>query len=471
MRAAGGDPAGQAGGEVGHGAPHHAGHGQVGHVHDGLDALDVLADQAQAAAHVDEADDDGLARVPLKDQTGGRLAVADAQRMHLDAGLFRRHRGADLQHVRAQAVLLALDQMVGVVLHEGGAAGLALAHGLEDGGHGGHLPVALAAVAVAQRHQVLAGQTRQLLHAVEVLEGVGEGLAALGVQHLLHGDLLARLIAHGFEVVGRKVVGGAVEVHQLGDLHVGDGVHGLHQRAHGPGVDLPAQLGLHLDLVALGHSHLAHVVAKAHHLELLGERHAHRGAHPVAQLPEDLLVLPVARDHLARHAQAGGDEPVLAVAVGGLVEVHEVHVDLLVGDLAVVLGGEVAVGLLQVHKAVDPHLGGAEGVAPGDDARAGRLIVGLAHHVGDLLLRLGGHLVDHLAGELSGRVHPVGHLGGAAGDGFQHFGAIEELAADHKPEFILLHAHGVVLPFGMRGTQPPLISDGIRRRARPPAPA
>ena len=41
-------------------------------------------------------------------------------------------------------------------------------------------------------------------------------------------------------------------------------------------------------------------------------------------------------------AQAGGDEAVLAVAVGGLVQVHEVHVDLFIGNLAVVLGGKVA---------------------------------------------------------------------------------------------------------------------------------
>lgn len=96
--AARGDPALHAGGQVGQGFPHDAGHRQIGHGQDGLDALDVLADQAQTAAHIDEAHDDGLAGLALKDQTGGVLLVqADAQVMGLDAGLLRRSAGADFR--------------------------------------------------------------------------------------------------------------------------------------------------------------------------------------------------------------------------------------------------------------------------------------------------------------------------------------------------------------------------------------
>ena len=90
-----------------------------------------------------------------------------------------------------------------------------------------------AAVAVALGHQVLAGQAGQLLHAVEVLEGVGEGRAALGVQHLLHGDLFPGLVADGLQIVGGEVIARAVDLHQGVDLFLGDGVHGFHQLAHG----------------------------------------------------------------------------------------------------------------------------------------------------------------------------------------------------------------------------------------------
>ena len=461
--AAGGDPALDAGGKVRHRLPHHPGHRQVGHGQDGLDAPDVLADEPQPAAHVDEAHHDGVPLVALKHKAGGGLAVADAQRVHLDAGPSRRHAGADLQHVGPQAVLIARLQMVGVVLHEGGAAGLAFAHGLEDGGHGGHLPVALAAVAVALGHQVLAGKARQLLHAVEVLEVVGEGKAALRVQHLLHGDLFPGLVAHGGDVVGGEVVLGAVLLHQRVDLRFGHCVHFLHQTAHRPGVHLPAQLHLGLHLVALGHGNLPHVVAEAHDLQFLADGHAHGGAHPATQPVLHRLVLPVAGDDLAGGAQPCPDEAVLPVAVGGLVQVHEVHVDFFIGDGAVVLGGKMAPGLLQAGKAVDPHLRGAEGVAPGHDTGAGGVVVCLAHHVGNFLVGLGGDLVDQLAGQAAGGVQRLGHFGGAGGHRLQNLRPVEELAAHHEPEFILFHAHWYKPPVSAAPARR-LFPPGCRRR-------
>ena len=55
----------------------------------------------------------------------------------------------------------------------------------------------------------------------------------------------------------------------------------------------------------------------------------------------DLLVLPVADHDLAVQAEAAADEPELAVAVGGLVQVHEVHVDRAPRQVAVELRVEV----------------------------------------------------------------------------------------------------------------------------------
>ena len=367
--------------------------------------------------------------------------------MDLDAGLVSGHAGAYLQHVCTQAIFLALHQMIGIVLHKGGSAVAVFTHGLHDGGHSGNLPVALTAVAVALSHQVLAGKAGQLLHAIEILEGVGEGLAALSVHHLLHGDLFPGLIADGLHVVGGKVVALLVGLHQRVDLRLGDSVHGLHQLAHRPGVDLPAQLGLDLYLIALGDGHFPHVVAKAHDLQLLADGHTHSGPHPGTQALLDVLILPVTGDDLAGHPQPGGDEAVLPVAVGGLVEVHEVHVDLIVGDLTVVLGGKMAVGLLEIHKAVDPHLGGREGVAPGDDAAALVVVVGLLDYIGNLLVGLGGDLIDQLAGQVTGGIHLLHHLGGTLGYRFQDLGTVQKLAAYHKPKLSLFHIHDTITSF------------------------
>ena len=78
----------------------------------------------------------------------------------------------------------------------------------------------------------------------------------------------------------------------------------------------------------------AHVVSKAHDLHVLGHCHADGGLHPAADAGLHVLVLPVTGDDLARLAESGSDEAVLAVAVCSLIKVHEVHVDLFVWNLA-----------------------------------------------------------------------------------------------------------------------------------------
>ena len=158
----------------------------------------------------------------------------------------------------------------------------------------------------------------------------------------------------------------------------------------------------------------------------------------------NLFVLPVAGHDLAGLAQAGADEAVLTVAVGGLVEVHEVHVDFVVRDLLVVLGGKVAPGLLQVAQPVDPHLGRGEGVAPGHDAGALAAEVGLPDNVADLFVGLGGHLVDQRIGQNLGKL--LRHFLRAGLHGLQNLRPVKELRADDKPKFVFTH---VLTPYLM----------------------
>ncbi|MPN59607.1 hypothetical protein SDC9_207328 [bioreactor metagenome] len=107
----------------------------------------------------------------------------------------------------------------------------------------------------------------------------------------------------------------------------------------------------------------------------------------------------------------------LAVTVGSLIEVHKVHVDLFVRDGAVVLGGKVAVRLLQQFQPFDPHFGRAERVHPHHNTGAVVVVVGFAHHIADLLRGLGGHLVNKAAGQAARLIHAVGHFGGAGRHG------------------------------------------------------
>ncbi len=182
---------------------------------------------------------------------------------------------------------------------------------------------------------------------MEVLEGVRVGAEFPGLEEGFQAELDAGLLLHALEARARLGVGGdlvlvGVGLDELVDLGLGDRVHGLDQVAHAVAVDGPAQLDLGLDLVALGDRDLAHVVAEAGDLEAAAVGEGGGRAHPAGELLEDGRGLPVADHDLARQAQARADEAVLPVAVGRLVEVHEVHVDGVPGDVAVELGVEVA---------------------------------------------------------------------------------------------------------------------------------
>jgi hypothetical protein len=224
-------------------------------------------------------------------------------------------------------------------------------------------------------------------------EGGGEALEAAILQERPQAQLLAGAVAqHGVALAarpqrGRHVVLVLVDLDEAVDGGVRDVAHAGHQVADAVAVDgeAEAQLGRHL--VALGDGDLAHVVAEAGEARALQVVPGVGRASPGGQPLPHLGVGAVPDDDLPSQAHAGVQEARLAVAVGGLVEVHEVHVDGVPGQVAVVLGVQVAERLGQRREAGDPHAGGGEGVHPQDQARA--VWVGVRREAGatDLLGR------------------------------------------------------------------------------------
>jgi hypothetical protein len=136
-------------------------------------------------------------------------------------------------------------------------------------------------------------------------------------------------------------------------------------------------------------------------------------------------------DDLADHAEPGLDVTELPVAVGGLVQVHEVHVDRRPRQRLVGLRVQVQQRLLQRVEAVDPHPGGRERVHPGDHADAVRVGVGREHRAVDAR-RVG---EDRLPGELDGQDRPelLRDLLRLLRDLLQRLLAVEPLAAREEP--------------------------------------
>jgi len=373
----------------------------------------------------------------------GVLPPADAQRVDLEPRPLAGDRGADLEHVRTEDQLVAAREVVRVVLHERHAARQAGTHHLERADHRCGLPVTLGPEAVAVGHEPLDREAGQLAQAVEVLERVGEGDGAAFGDERSQPDLLARAVAEAVRPrAARSELGGhvvLVEVlrHQPVRLGVADGVHRSREVADAPGVDAEAQPALRLDLVALGDGDLAHVVADADDAAIGPVVAGGRSTRPGPDLLLHRRVAPVPHDHLAIDPQPRGDEPELAVAVGRLVQVHEVHVDVGPRDLAVELRVEVEEGLGEQLEARDPHPGRAEGVHPCDQADAHRVEVGLRREPADSVRVGEDRLEDHADRDGRRRIERTRDRLRMGGDGVEDLGAIEVLTAGDEPDLVL----------------------------------
>ena len=230
------------------------------------------------------------------------------------------------------------------------------------------------------------------------------------------------------EVLGDEVI----------DCRIGHGVHGVGKLVDSPGVDLDTQLDLRFGLVTFGDSDVAHVVAKAGEFHVLRSPAAKRGAGPHLNAIAGGLVTHVAHNGGARDAHPGLDVGVLAVTVSCLVEVHEVKVDTAPRQFHVGLGVEVEQWLRDHVEACDPHLGGAEGVHPGDNAEHLVVSVCLKEEAPDRVGTRQDGLPHDLDRDVARGVEDVDnalrlrrHLG-------ESLGAVELLAAGGEP-----HLEGV----------------------------
>ena len=85
--------------------------------------------------------------------------------------------------------------------------------------------------------------------------------------------------------------------------------------------------------------------------------------------PYNLGVRGMSNDGSASNSQSREDIRVFTISVRSLVEVHEIHIDGIPGDLNIGLNCHVQQGLRENLHPPNPHFCGAEGIHPGDDAQ------------------------------------------------------------------------------------------------------
>src|ERR1700674_4272759 len=160
-------------------------------------------------------------------------------------------------------------QMVGVVLHKGGAPWQVGGHRFHRPNQGTGFPIALSAKAVAFRHQTLDRQPRQLLEPVQNLEVRGKALEIARLEksakaYLNSCAVTKRIVTRpALAQFRRDRVALLVLRAEARDRFIGYFIDILDEIADAVTVNRKAELRLGGNLVSFGDRDLAHVVVKA----------------------------------------------------------------------------------------------------------------------------------------------------------------------------------------------------------------
>jgi len=138
------------------------------------------------------------------------------------------------------------------------------------------------------------------------------------------------------------------------DIPLWNRLHIFAQLVHRICIHFPAKLHLGLYLITLGNRYIPHVVGKPGHPYMAALHDAHRGAHPTGNASLHLLIAPVSHDYLALNAHAGNHVAIFPVPVGGLVLIHEIHINGIIWNLLVELCVEMHQRLPELLKSQDP---------------------------------------------------------------------------------------------------------------------
>ena len=296
-------------------------------------------------------------------------------------------------------------------------------------------------------------------------------------QETLHPQLNTRRFQHvlSFFAVDlccrRHGVAAFVLIDQRVNIAVADGVHHLHQIANRPGIDGETELDLCGNFIAVSDRHFTHVIAKTADFQMTGILFRDRLTHPGADTLMGLFILPVTGNHgmLLTHTRA--NEAELATAMCSLVQVHKVHIDTVPRQRRVKLGVELQQRFVEHGQAVDPHFGRGEGVQPHHQTSATIVVIRVAANSGDFIRRGAQRFQHQFAGQFRFRIQRINNVLGMLGDLTQGFRAIQMLAANDKPHFIIIkNRHYRVLIESQRPGQPVpgrKLEDSVVRRSSP----
>ena len=301
----------------------------------------------------------------------------------------------------------------------------------------------LCAETVSLLHETLDGKARELLQAAEIPEMGDDGLIILFIQEPLESQLDLRLHGHmaaellRIPPLEKDVICIIIFIRQRSDVAFGYCLDRLCDLVDRIGVHFPAEPDLRFHLVAIRNRHISHVVSHPHHPHMAALDHADSCAHPGCDLLLYRFIFPVSDDNFTFNIHPGKNMPELTAAVGGLVLIHEIHVDRIVRDLPVELGVQVEQRLAILLQPEDPGFCRGKCVHPGDHAGACLIHICLVESLPDQFIGDQRRLQDNLIGQPAGLVKLLHDNAGVLRHMCEAFVPIEILGSCAEPEFVL----------------------------------
>ena len=270
---------------------------------------------------------------------------------------------------------------------------------------------------------------------MQILEGVRKCADAVLFQELLEANFVFCLLTDCVDAVCLHGILIRILLHLRVDFffcYLIDDVYHIAQRIV---VALPAIFDLALYTIAVGNCHMSHVISEGSYLQGLGVVDSLCYLRESLDLRYYVVMLIVSCNHLMGNTHSCYDEAKLTVAVCCLVQVHEVHIDIVIRKLLIGLCVQVKHGLSKLLQSLDPHLGRGEGVHPGNDADA-VIVTGRFTHILDTNLRgLYGGKYFHCRDSFQLLIQELCHLTGVCRYLLQALFTIQILRTYYKIKF------------------------------------
>ena len=285
-------------------------------------------------------------------------------------------------------------QVISVILHKRCTLGVLFAgcHDLHQANHSCCFPVTLATEAIAFFHQSLDCKSRKLFQGAQITKVCYDSLIVFLLKEALKTDLDPCLDCYMLlkflrvTSIQNHIVFIIIFFYQNINISLAYILNIFCDLVNRISIDLPSEFHLSLNLIALCYSYVSHIVGYTAYTDMAALHDTNCSTHPGCQTLLDLFVCPVSCNDFSLDSHAGYHMAKLTAAVCGLVLIHKVHINGVIGDFHIELCMKMAQRFAILFKAKDPGFCRGKCVHPRDHAGTVFICIGIIKGFTDQLI-------------------------------------------------------------------------------------